>query len=239
MPASLQRIVLVFILITGSLNQVHSQSLDYPRIFGPDWNKASAYERENRKWMEPLLKKNNIPYPVAIAIIFPELIRYSALRDKMEVTLLKALYINLGDDYADFSIGVFQMKPSFAMMVREEAKTIPRHRLPGIFRKPTGTDIRNFRKQIITELEDPHTQLDYLIAFIKICEKKYRSSLNNEVQEIEFLSTAYNFGIDKSADQIKSMTGRKFFNSSLFSTKNYSYADVSLFWYNEYKSGNE
>ena len=39
-------------------------------------------------------------------VIFPELVRYSAIRDKMEITLLKTLYRNLGEDYADFSVGV-------------------------------------------------------------------------------------------------------------------------------------
>ena len=91
-----------------------SQSLNYPEIFGDDWKKAMLFESENRSWMEPILAKNHISYPLAVAVIFPELVRYSALRDKMEITLLKALYINLGDDYANFSIGQFQMKPSFA-----------------------------------------------------------------------------------------------------------------------------
>ena len=52
--------------------------------------------------MEPVLAKNHISYPLAVAVIFPELVRYSALRDKMEITLLKALYINLGDRLCKF-----------------------------------------------------------------------------------------------------------------------------------------
>ena len=45
--------------------------------------------------MQPVLEKNHISYPIAIAVIFPELVRYSALRDKMEITLLKTLYNSL------------------------------------------------------------------------------------------------------------------------------------------------
>jgi len=114
-------LLVLFILVTGLTSLSFSQSLNYPQIFGDDWKKAMLFESENRSWMEPVLAKNHISYPLAIAIIFPELVRYSALRDKMEITLLKALYINLGENYANFSIGQFQMKPSFAEMVREQA----------------------------------------------------------------------------------------------------------------------
>ena len=61
---------------------------------------------------------------MAIAVVFPELIRYSALRDKIEITLLKSLYIYKGDDYADFSIGQFQMKPSFAELIHKNVQLL-------------------------------------------------------------------------------------------------------------------
>jgi hypothetical protein len=124
------RSLFIFLLITILLNPALSQTINYQEVFGDDWEKALAFESENRVWMEPLLVKNQISYPLAIAVIFPELVRYSALRDKMEITLLKALYINLGEDYANFSIGQFQMKPSFAEIIREKA--------PSVFSRKSG-----------------------------------------------------------------------------------------------------
>jgi len=112
-----KKFILLFFL-TSLFNLTYSQSINYQELFGDDWKKAQVFEKENRSWMEPLLAKNHISYPIAIAIVFPELVRYSALRDKMEITLLKTLYVNLGEDYANFSIGQFQMKPSFAEMIR-------------------------------------------------------------------------------------------------------------------------
>ena len=50
---------------------------------------------------------------LAVAVVFPELVRYSALMDFMETTAVKALYQQKGVKGADFSIGRFQMKPSF------------------------------------------------------------------------------------------------------------------------------
>ncbi len=187
--------------------------------------------------MEPVLARNHISYPLAVAVIFPELVRYSALRDKMEITLLKALYINLGQDYANFSIGQFQMKPSFAEIIREQAPDVIGRRSGITFKSISEYEnIYSFRRSIVTDLEDPPTQFNYLVAFLKICEKKFKTNRKDEITRLKFLATAYNFGIDKSADQIEKMIDKKFFNTKLFKTENYSYADVSLFWYKQFLS---
>ncbi|TAL67635.1 MAG: hypothetical protein EPN88_07435 [Bacteroidetes bacterium] len=231
------RFFLSILLLSGLLNSVSSQSINYQELFGNDWKKALIFEKENRSWMEPVLAKNHISYPVAVAVIFPELVRYSALRDKMEITLLKALYINLGEDYANFSIGHLQMKPSFAELIRDLSPSVLSRKSGIIFKSISEfDDIRNFRKSIVIDLEDPKTQFNYLIAFLKICEKKYKTNRKDNIGRIKFLATAYNFGIDKSAEQIENMVNKKFFNTKLFKTENYSYADVSLFWYNQYIS---
>lgn len=226
-------IIILFIVFT--LNPARSQSYNYQNIFGDDWEKAVTFERENRIWMEPVLARNHISYPLAIAVIFPELVRYSALRDKMEITLLKALYINLGEDYANFSIGQFQIKPSFAEMIRVMAPEVMSRRSDIVFSAPSEyVAISDYRKSIVTDLEDPRTELSYLVAFIQICEKKYKSNRKDEFEKVKFLATAYNYGIDKSKTQIESMINKKFFNTKLFSSENYSYADVSLFWFKQY-----
>lgn len=225
-----------FLISVVFLNSTSSQTLNYQELFGSDWNKAVAFEKENRSWMEPVLKKNHISYPLAIAVIFPELVRYSALRDKMEITLLKALYINLGQDYADFSIGHFQMKPSFAEMVREQALYVLSRKSGIIFKSRSEfDDIKNYRKSIVTDLEDTRTQFNYLVAFLKICEKKYKTNRKPELAKLKFLATVYNYGIDKSSAQIETMIDKKFFNTKLFKTENYSYAEVSLFWYKQFQ----
>ena len=193
------------------------------------------FVKENRSWMDSVLTRNHISYPVAIAVIFPELVRYSALRDKMEITLLKALYVNLGDEYANFSIGQFQMKPSFAEIIRGKSFSVSGRRSGNIFKSSSDyDDIKQFRKSIVADLEDTRTEFNYLVIFLKICEKSYKVNRKDEFSRLKFLATAYNYGIDKSEGQIDSMIDKKFFNTKLFKTENYSYADVSLFWYKEY-----
>jgi hypothetical protein len=222
-------------LLTVNILHGWSQPLNYKDIFGDDWNKAQAFERENRSWMEPVLARNHISYPLAIAVIFPELVRYSALLDKMEITLLKALYINLGEEYANFSIGQFQMKPSFGEIIREEAPSVLGRRSEIVFRNLSEFDnIKNYRKSIVTDFEDTRTQLNYLVAFLKICEKKYKTNRKDEITRLKFLATAYNYGIDKTPAQIEGMADKKFFNTKVFKTENYCYKDVALFWYKQY-----
>jgi hypothetical protein len=231
----LRHLLVSFLLFLSLLNHSFSQQPDYRELFGDDWKNAEAFVDENRNWMEPLLEKNNISYPLAIAVIFPELVRYSALRDKMETSMLKILYINLGEEYANFSIGRFQMKPSFAEAIREKATgELNRLSETGLFRKDEYDDIRQYRKSIVNDLEDTGIQLNYLIAFMKVCEHEYNQIKMDESQRVKFLSTVYNYGVGRSEVEIEEMAGKKFYNTKLFKTNNYSYADVSLFWYKEY-----
>jgi hypothetical protein len=229
------RILFFLLLIIALAETSSSQSLNYREIFGEDWKKAETFEKENRSWIEPVLNKNHISYSEAISIIFPELVRYSALRDKMEISLLKTLYVNLGEDYADFSIGVFQMKPSFAETIRHESTVFLGLRAGIEFKSPADyDDIKDFRKSIISDLEDPEGQVAYMISFIRICEKKFNLYSLNELSRIKFLATAYNYSIDKTALQILGMSDKKFFSTKLLKTEKYSYADVSIFWYNQF-----
>lgn len=229
--------VVILFLFPFSGNQfLFCQNLDYKQVFGDDWKKAEAFEKENREWMKPLIEKNRIPYPVAIAVIFPELVRYSSIRDKIEITLLKALYINSGDQYADFSIGVFQMKPSFADLIARESQVYIRKKsslqlvYPSMF-----DDEKEYRKALVSRLENHESELLFVIAFIKICGKKYNIDIMNIPESVRFLSTAYNCGIDKTAERICQMMNMKYFNTGIVKSSLYSYADVSMYWFNKNK----
>jgi hypothetical protein len=232
-----ERVLLIILFCVLFLQPSRSQSLNYAEIFGEDWKKAETFEKENRQWIKTLIEKNNISYSLAMAVVFPELVRYSALRDKMEISLLKTLYVNLGEDYADFSIGVFQMKPSFAETIRDESSAYLGSR-SGIRFKTISDyeEIKDLRKSIIKDLEDPESQVIYLISFIRICEKKFNLNRLDEIKLLKFLATAYNFGIDKTGIQIAKMIDKKFFSTKLISSEKYSYADVSLFCYKYFSS---
>jgi hypothetical protein len=87
----------------------------------------------------------------------------------------------------------------------------------------------------VKDLETPEIQVVYLIAFIKICERKFKISRMDDSYKIRFLATAYNFGFNKARKDVDSMINRKFFSARLIKSESYSYADISLYWYNSFE----
>jgi hypothetical protein len=165
---------MILFLLVLSIRPGESQSLDYHEIFGQNWIKAERFLNENREWINISLRKYDIPYKEAVSVVFPELVRYSALQDKIEITLLKALYVNLGEEYANFSIGPFQMKPSFAEKIREGMHMFPEFVNRGYLKeKGSYDDIKSYRASIVEDLEKPETEILYLIIFIKTCGKQF------------------------------------------------------------------
>jgi hypothetical protein len=230
------RNLLILVISTFLLRLCSAQPLNYSEIFGSDWQKAVTFLEENNSWLKPSLEKYNTSYREAVAVIFPELVRYSAIRDKMEITLLKTLYRNLGDDYADFSVGVFQIKPSFAEKIRSQAPEVMGKKAKLLFKRRSYYKYDyDYRAAIIIDLENPQTELNYLIAFFAICRDRFAPDQMDEESRIKFLATAYNSGFWKSKEDIMKMEEKKFFNTKLFKTENYPYSDVALFWYNQNK----
>ncbi len=210
------------------------QGADYKAIFGKDWAKAEQFIDENRSWMKQMAARYRVSYPVAAAVVFPELVRYSAIRDKVEITLLKALYISLGNQYSDFSVGPFQMKPSFAEYMCAAADTLRGRALNRLKNKTGKDDIREFRRSIVSDLEQARSQFIYLAAFIKLSESKYGLEKAGDPEKVRILSAAYNCGPDKSLERVKEMAGQMYFNTKLYRTENYSYSDISLYWYRNF-----
>lgn len=227
-------LIILLLFCEGHYVSSSGQSLNYPDIFGDDWQKAEKFLSENKQWMKPAAERLGIPYDVAEAVIFPELVRYSALRDKIEITLLKALYINLGQDYANFSIGQFQIKPSFAEKIREFAGSSRGRKIKSLFKREYEKDnTRDYRSSIVADLEDPISEWNYILAFFLISDKQFELKGRELESRIIFLATAYNYGFYRTKDEIEKMTGRKFYSTKLFSNENYSYSDIALFRYNQ------
>lgn len=225
--------VFIIILYFGLIS--FSQQTDYKKIFGTDWVKAEAFVSENENWMKQLSGKYDVEYSEAIAVVFPELVRYSALRDKMEITLLKALYVNLGEDYANFSIGQFQMKPSFAESLHKKVPLLKGRLRNRMLEKTANKDLREYRSDIVKDLEDPESQFLYIIAFLKICESVYDLKTIDETRKIKFLATAYNYSFLKSFGEVEKMSDKSFFHTKPVKSESYSYADISAYWFNNYR----
>jgi len=237
MKGRLLMATLAFVLLAtcGSRAQ---EEVDYKAEFAENWEKAEKILLGRQPEMQKLAAQFEVPFPEVIAVAFPEVVRYSALRDKIELTLLKSLYVYKGEDYADFSVGIFQMKPSFAEKVRSEALASGDKTLAGLFVcgfDPSQTT--EFRKSILADMEDPVRQFGYLLAFYKLCEKKFgQKSWETPAGKVRFYAAAYNCGFTRPEVYISEMAGEKFFSLNLLHIGPfYPYSEIAAYYFNNSK----
>jgi hypothetical protein len=145
------------------------------------------------------LKKN-----IVLSIPSPEIVRYSLLQDKMETLALEVFYENFGKNYANFSVGCFQMKPSFCEEIEQFIVTNNNFSCYEGLIEIKGKDAIEIRKKRIERLRNVEWQLKYLSLFYLICEAKYQHiNFNSLEDKIKWYATTYNVGIQSSDEKIK------------------------------------
>jgi hypothetical protein len=201
---------------------------NYASIFGEKYTEAATF-LNNNSWIRDSLKVYNVDPSFAIAIVFPELIRYSAIRDKIEKGGLFSLYIYYGEKYANFSVGQFQMKPSFARQLEEDISKLP-HKEAKCYTKLDASDNQEARKERVKRLDEFNWQVRYLALFIKIMDQqcKKKQWLTAE-EKLKFYATAYNFGYRKSFESIYNAINKNSFHLGWSNHGElYCYADISV-----------
>lgn len=199
-----------------------------------DYRNAIEWLGEN-KFIYDSLSAYGIPPDEAIAIVFPELMHFSALRNKMEVTGLMVLYARLGKGYADFSVGRFQMKPSFVRHLEIDAgKYLSRKEMNRIC--PfllNGKDVQGIRRKRVSSLTNVRNEVSYLALFYKICLKRFKAVHFKSVEErVRFLATAYNCGYHHSAKNLfYQMKKKQFPVYDRMLIRHVNYAELALAWW--------
>ena len=208
------KLVFCLLFVFLSSRQTKAQELAADQ-FGSDYKKAEQWLQTTAShWDQMALEGYNIP--LAKAIIFPELLRYNQLRDKLELFGLQVLYIQFGKDYADFSIGPFQMKPSFAELIEQSGKNVSNN---------------TTRKDRIDLLNTTAGQFIYLRRFLQWMDKTYAGKPWHSMEEkIRFYATAYNAGFNRPEKYLTAMLKRKYFRITEMSTDTFNYATIA-FWY--------
>lgn len=205
--------------------QVYSQQLNYKEVFGNHYQLAEDFITSNT-WIADTLKSNGIDPCTGLAIIFPELIRYSSIRDKFETAALKSLYIQYGKDYADFSIGQFQMKPSFAEEIEKEYI-----KWKGLTVNGTDTtSCTTSRKERIKRLDSTEGQVRYLCMFIKLMERNLQQlSVLKKNEEVSLMAAAYNFGFRTDIIILKEVSHKRFFYTGIIASETkFNYSDIAV-----------
>jgi hypothetical protein len=172
---------------------------------------------------------------VLIPVVFPELLRYSIFRDEMETIGLTALYVSGGKQAADYSIGLFQMKPSFVEKLEERAAgdpTAPPWQLRILDRAGAQTE-QDDRAVRLRRLRTEEWQLLYLACFARDVQSRFALQSLPEEEQVRFLAAAYNRGFWLSegeiaaADVLPRFPARRAFRG----IGPFRYSDVSVDFY--------
>ena len=213
----------------------------------PDGSAANAYCDTHRAQWQEIWRQFDVPCDIAESVVFPELIRYSTLKDAVETASVSTLYLNKGAEACDFSIGVFQMKPSF---VEELEKRWMRSGMARQYNLFFDTkDSRMARKVRINRMGEEQWQCVYLAIFLKMLYLDYGSVNKDGVhtqdgldrlprkEQVRLAATAYNRGCRwvnpgyGPLEELRDKSREKHFHTAFVpvrGTRRYVYADIAL-----------
>lgn len=168
---------------------------------------------------------------LAMCVVAPEVSQYSQLSDAAETYALYTLYVQ--GRVSDFSIGAFQMKPSFAESIEEEVAKCDY--------------LKQYRKLIINESSDRlaryervnrlsslEWQLVYLCAFVEIARTRTTNvTFSNTEEKLKYWATLYNAGLYSSESKIYTLYDIEGFPK--YSSNSFNYADICIEFYRNKK----
>ncbi|MDX2047311.1 MAG: hypothetical protein SFU87_11025 [Chitinophagaceae bacterium] len=176
------------------------------------------------------------------AIVYPEVMRYNELKDGIEAESLRTLYVQFGEEYANFSIGLFQMKPGFAQQTEELAEKYLGNEMNAqlglgySIAKKTGEALRRER---VNRMLDKEWQLVYLTAFVLICDELYKhKKFNTPTKKLQWYATVYNSGYNRTDEWIsKKIQEENFYLQKNMPGKKFRYAAIATWFYQSMAEG--
>ena len=204
-------------------------SVNYQKVFGNDWTDAECYVREHHGAWQKEFDRFGVDARVAEAIVFPELIRYSRWKDEIEKAAVNGLYVVKGRDGANFSVGRFQMKPSFAEDVERAWNASPLAQEYGFsFNLADNAEARRSR---VRRLDTEEGQCRYLAIFIRLQQQRLPQLQQvSQTEQVRLLATAYNRSFTASWDRLRKMQYKRHFHTDVIKTRStrfYCYADIA------------
>ena len=171
----------------------------------------------------------------ALAIVFPELIRWSAFKDFFETKVLELMYISGGKSAADFSIGYFQMKPSFIENLEDYIVEHPSVQHLN-FIISTDKNAEQRRSERVQRLQQLSWQLRYAHIYWAIANDLFRNKKFENAQErIRFFAAAYNYGFLQPQLEIEQWQSKIAFPYGIkYKGAQVVYADLSVEFYEKY-----
>ncbi len=195
-----------------------------------EWKEAERLADGHRGGWKEVFESLDVDTDECEAVIFPELMRYGRVRDGIEYGVLLAPYIKRGVEGADFSVGMFQMKPSFAEQVEQAwMRSGLRHEYGLYFVLEDSEDVRRKR---VERLGDERWQCVYLAVFVRLMMEREPSLLRMTSEErVGILATAYNYSFTAPMEELRRRMEQKTFHLDFIKSKNtvcYSYASLAV-----------
>lgn len=211
---------------------------DFKQIFKRHYEKAEESATQLRPLIRKLAQQYGEDSHVIESVVFPELMRYNEFYDVIETGSLMSLYTSLGQDYADFSIGPLQQKPSFALSIERYLNTGKLKNWAYHLGMESYSVKDNFkdRSKRVDRLTDPEWQIKYLIAMLKCIRDKHHRYLNglSNDDQLQFIASAYNCGWDKSGGYIKNYQSKAYYSLQMQpGHAKYCFARIALYRYRE------
>lgn len=219
----------LFIIISSIL---YFTSFNYQSIFSRNYNEAKLFMSTHADLFIEYSNAYQTDLDIIMPILFPEAIRYSIVSDYLQTKSLELVYVNTGE--VDFSIGYFQMKPSFVNDLEEVIKKHPVQLAKYDSLKINGKkDITEIRKTRIDRLKQIEYQVAYANCLYDVMKIMYPEVFSEDKAfQIKFISTAFNHGFLTGQEEILAYTSKAFFPlNGRNNTQKYVYNDISLYFY--------
>ena len=224
--------ILTFLIAVFISSNIEGQRTTYQKNYLTEFNSAIEFYKENKLKFNDI--DNHLGQEFIFSIIAPEVSQYGTISDLAQTYTLKVMYVQAGKDYADFSVGYFQMKPSFIEKIETEVvsnKNLSSQFEFCLFQDPENREARVTR---IKRLEQLDWQMTYLRIFLAIMKLKTATiKFTNDTEKLKYFATAYNLGFEKSKTQIKNNFQSKQFPH--FGELKFNYSEVSLEFYQHLK----
>lgn len=206
-----------------------AQESDYCRIYDAECRQTLVFWQTHEAEFEAAAERAGVPAEFMFAIVAPEISQYGRLADKAQTYALKTLYVQRGRESADFSIGLFQMKPSFVEELERYVLDTPAL-LAAFAEVPISGDTeRKIRVLRIERLERQDWQMTYLALFCRVVRHRFGDEgFGSEQERLRFYANAYNAGFMLDGERLRQSSGAYFPH---LARRKFRYADVSLWFF--------
>lgn len=212
--------------------------VNYAAHYGDSYQKAQDWVQDHQSILQVQASWHGLEATELAAIIFPELIRYNEWQNLLETEALALAYVEGGTAWADFSIGAFQMKPSFAEAIEQCLLDWPEGKaaFPRLLPQPKYSPTQQ-RQARLDRLCTVQGQVQYLCAFVVWMQTRTGFYLvtPTPTQKITLLATAYNSGFQQDWPTLQRRSQQHFFpyGAKYPQEGQHAYAAVAVSYYQQ------